>query len=195
MSEIISGNSINLFIKRQNEWHTIAHSTSFSLELRTKYKQVTSKEDENYSIRLDNITWNLQGESLVVDDDVLFDIVNNKEKIRICYGIVNEGQTEPPQTGYIGECWISSLELDANTGDIATYKYELEGAGALLYGDISEIDDDDDIYYNERLEPTLAFEDPNRTVTLNDDNDYDISDLLNPHNLPIRFMVKKVVTF
>lgn len=196
MSQIISGNAINLFIKKDNQWRTIAHSTTFSLELNTKYKQVSSKEDEEYNLRLDNIYWNLQGESLIADDELsLVEYFRERKKIRVCYGIVDEGATEPPEEGYIGECWITSLDIESNTGDFATYKYELEGTGVLRYGDISSIDELIDIDFADKLEPILEFKDPNATVTLNDDNDYDISDLNNPESLPVRFIVQRVVTF
>lgn len=198
MSDIISGNSINLFIKKGNEYHTIAHSTTFSLSLKLKTNTVKSKDDDdNYKgLKINNIYWTLEGESLVVDDEfTLLDLMTAEAKLRICYGIVEEGATEPPVTGYVGECLMTDIELEANTGDKATYKYTLSGCSPLMYGNIQDIDGGEEIIFSEKTDPVLNFIDPNSTVTENDDNDYDISDLNNPSSLPIRFIVQRVVTF
>lgn len=193
MSNPVKGNSINLFIKEGEHYYRIAHSTVFTLNTNTKTSKTISKDYDNvfYGLRIANVGWSIEGESLVIDTDTdLFDKMISQEKLKICYGIVAEGQTTPPQEGYIGYCYITDLELEANTGDKAMYKYSLTGCSPLEYGDIDDPDADDPIDFINRTTPQLAFSAAGGVC--NEGDDPDLGTLINPNNLTVRFTITKI---
>lgn len=193
MSNPVKGNSINLFIKEGEHYYRIAHSTVFTLNTNTKTSKTISKDYDNvfYGLRIANVGWSIEGESLVIDADTdLFDKMVRQEKLKICYGIVAEGQTTPPQEGYIGYCYITDLELEANTGDKAMYKYSLTGCSPLEYGDIDDPDADDPIDFINRTTPQLAFSAAGGVC--NEGDDPDLGTLINPENLTVRFTITKI---
>lgn len=195
MSNTVLGNCINLYIKQDDAFNRIAHSTAFSLQIDIKHNQVKSKDDEDdfYNTRLTNIYWQLSGESLVVDnEDVLFDMMVNGEKLRIGYGLINEGQLTPPEYGYVGDCFITNLELEAQTGDKATYKYTLKGCSPLVYGQIGDPSDGDDIIFNDKETPTLEFSEETETYEYQVDSDYVLPSLINPLGLPVKYTITKI---
>ena len=193
MSNPVKGNSINLFIKEGEHYYRIAHSTVFTLNTNTKTSKTISKDYDNvfYGLRIANVGWSIEGESLVIDADTdLFDKMISQEKLKICYGIVAEGQTTPPQEGYIGYCYITDLELEANTGDKAMYKYSLTGCSPLEYGDIDDPDAQDPIDFINRTTPQLAFSAAGGVC--NEGDDPDLGTLINPNNLTVRFTITKI---
>lgn len=195
MSNIVLGNCINLYIKQGNEFNRIAHSTAFSLQIDIKHNQVKSKDDDDdfYNNRLSNIYWQLSGESLIVDnEDILFDLMVSKERLRIGYGLIDEGQLSPPEYGYVGDCLITYLELDAQTGDKATYKYTLVGCSPLVYGPIGDPSDGDDIIWSQKTTPTLEFSQNTETYDYQEDNGYVLPALINPLDLPVKYVITKI---
>lgn len=193
MSNPVKGNSINLFIKEGEHYYRIAHSTVFTLNTNTKTSKTISKDYDNvfYGLRIANVGWSIEGESLVIDADTdLFDKMISQDKLKICYGIVAEGQSTPPQEGYIGYCYITDLELEANTGDKAMYKYSLTGCSPLEYGDIDDPDAEDPIDFINRTTPQLAFSAAGGVC--NEGDDPDLGTLINPENLTVRFTITKI---
>ena len=193
MSNPVKGNSINLFIKEGEHYYRIAHSTVFTLNTNTKTSKTISKDYDNvfYGLRIANVGWSIEGESLVIDADTdLFDKMVSQEKLKVCYGIVAEGQTTPPQEGYVGYCYITDLELEANTGDKAMYKYSLTGCSPLEYRDIDDPDAEDPIDFINRTTPQLAFSAAGGVC--NEGDDPDLGTLINPNNLTVRFTITKI---
>ena len=193
MSNPVKGNSINLFIKEGEHYYRIAHSTVFTLNTDTKTSKTMSKDSSGvfYGLRIANVGWSIEGESLVIDADTdLFDKMVSQEKLKICYGIVAEGQTTPPQEGYIGYCYITELSLQADTGDKAMYKYSLIGCSPLEYGDIDDPDAEDPIDFINRTTPQLAFSAAGGVC--NEGDDPDLGTLINPNNLTVRFTITKI---
>lgn len=191
----IAGNCINLFIKDEDTYKTIAHSTVFSLKIDGDTSQVKSKDDsDNFEdVKVNNLTWEIEGESTVVkDDDTLFDLIISAKPITICYGLVDEGEQTPPSVGYIGKCLLTNLELVASTGDKPTYNYTLLGCSALVYGNIEDVTPDGVIEYSTKETPLLDFSYNESSSEVNEDNDYTIADLENPNDLPIKFKVTKI---
>ena len=195
MSDIIIGNCINLYYKDGENWERIAHSTTFSLQIEINHKQVKSKDDEDefYGVHPTNIYWNMSGQSLVVEnDDTLFDIMTSGTKLFIGYGIIEEGQLTAPEYGYMGYCWLTDLEIDAPTGDRATYKYKLKGASPLEYGIIQLPDPSAPIVYVDKTTPTLEFDESTSEHEQTPDGDYVLPDLINPLGLPIKYKITKI---
>lgn len=190
---IISGNSIQLFIKEGQTYKTIAHSTDFELSLSIDYQEVKSKDDDDdfVGLKANNVTWELTGGALVVDDSRLFDMMVTQRKIKLCYGVTDDG--ELPQEGYMGWCIITNLSLEAPAGDSAKYSYTLQGNGELKYGNLADMDDDIAILYRQRQTAPFAFQDEGETtVIINDDNDYTLPDLYNPNDFLYRVKIEKI---
>lgn len=193
MSNPVKGNCINLFIKEGEHYYRIAHSTVFTLNTDTKTSKTMSKDSSGvfYGLRIANVGWSIEGESLVIDADTdLFDKMVSQEKLKICYGIVAEGQTTPPQEGYIGYCYITELSLQADTGDKAMYNYSLTGCSPLEYGDIDDPDAEDPIDFINRTTPQLEFSAAGGVC--NEGDDPDLGTLINPSNLTVRFTITKI---
>ena len=196
MSNPIRGNCINLFIKEGEHYIRIAHSTVFTLSTDIKTSKTMSKDSSDvfYGLRIANVGWSISGESLVIDGDTdildLFYKMVSIDKLKICYGIVAEGQTTPPQEGYIGYCYITELSLQADTGDKAMYKYSLTGCSPLEYRDIDDPDAEDPIDFINRTTPQLAFSAAGGVC--NEGDDPDLGTLINPENLTVRFTITKI---
>ena len=196
MSDIIIGNCINLYYQDGQNWSRIAHSTTFSLQVDLNHNRVKSKDDTDdfYGIHPTNIYWELSGQSLVVDDDdTLFDLMTSGTKLFIGYGIIDEGQLTPPEYGYMGYCWLTDLEVEAPTGDRATYSYTLKGASPLTYGQIVTPSPSGDIPFSDKTDVVIEFSDSVVEEQENEDNDYTIPDLVNPLDLPIRFKITEIL--
>lgn len=193
MSNPIRGNCINLFIKEGEHYIRIAHSTVFTLSTDAKTSKTMSKDNSDvfYGLRIANVGWSISGESLVIDADTdLFDKMVSQDKLKICYGIVAEGQTTPPQEGYIGYCYITELSLQADTGDKAMYKYSLTGCSPLEYGDIDDPDAETPIDFINRTTPQLEFSEAGGVC--NEGDDPDLGTLINPNELTVRFIITKI---
>jgi len=193
MSNPIKGNCINLFIKEGAHYYRIAHSTVFTLNTDITTSQTMSKDSSSvfYGLRIGNVGWSISGESLIVDADTdLFDKMVSQEKLKVCYGIVAEGQPTPPQVGYIGYCYITDLSLQADTGDNAMYKYTLTGCSPLEYGNVDDPDAETPIDFINRTTPQLSFSAAGGVC--NEGDDPDLGMLLNPNNLPVRFTITKI---
>lgn len=195
MSNIIIGNCINLYYKNGQNWSKIAESTTFSLQIEINTNQVKSKDDEDdfYGVHPKNIYWELSGQSLVVDDDdTLFGIMTTGQKLFIGYGIISEGQETAPEYGYMGYCWLTSLEVDAPTGDKATYRYTLKGASPLTYGQIAVPDPTQPIPFSSKTTPSLSFEESQVEHEENVLNEYTLPDLVNPLSVPVKYKLTKI---
>lgn len=195
MSNIIIGNCINLYWKNDGIWTKIAESATFSLQIEINTKQVKSKDDTDdfYGVHPTNIYWNLSGQGLVVEnDDTLFDIMTSGTKLFIGYGIIEEGQLTPPEYGYMGYCWLTDLEIEAPTGDRATYKYTLKGASPLEYGIIQLPDPSAPIFFIDKTTPFIEFSSSVVEDQESADGDYILPDLINPLDLPIKYKITKI---
>jgi len=195
MNEIISGNCINLYYVEGNNWKKIAHSTVFGLTINLQYSQTKSKDDDDdfYGAHPQVLSWNLEGESLFSDDDdMLMSVLLTGEKLFISFGIIDEGQSTPPEYGYMGYCFLTSLEVSAPTGDKATYKYSLNGFSSLKYGQIAMPDPSQPIVFNSKETPTLEFE--SSEVEHEESDDYTLPNLINPLELPVRYKIMKMYT-
>ena len=98
------------------------------------------------------ITWNVSSDNLFVVDDYtkLVDAMLAKQTLTITFGSVSNvaEATEPDEEGhrgpgggwkskgdlYYGKVTISSIDLSADNGSIATYSVQFNGHGALAKG-------------------------------------------------------------
>lgn len=141
MKNYIKGDELMVF----NNSKSLAHAKSHTLSLSTNEIDISSK-DYGYwgASEAGNLAWEITSENLFTEDyDALFTAWVNKTTLPIVFGYaanydVNglaQNQTEwAPDTAkkrYSGTAIITSLQINANTGEIATYSVTFKGVGAL----------------------------------------------------------------
>ena len=142
---IIKGDELMLF---NAQGKALAWSTSHVLTITGNTIDVSSKDHGFWGAsEVGNLTWELTSENLYCDDnyDELFDIMIAKEPVTVAFakvsnydanGLTEVGGTvaywEPDTTNYrSGKAVITSLTVNANTGENATYSVTFTGAGPL----------------------------------------------------------------
>jgi TP901-1 family phage major tail protein len=142
----IRSNAINVYVSSvvgdtidtdgtDDTYDIIASSTSgtFSGELET-LDATTKDNDGARSILVSAINWSVSCEGLVHFGDEsnklrpteLFDIWNNKSKVRVAWSTGVEGDTF-----YYGNGFITSYEESAGLNEIASFSITIEGDGGI----------------------------------------------------------------
>lgn len=141
---ILKGDELQLFY----DGKTLAFATNHVLTLSTSTVDISSKDHGSWGAsEAGNITWELTADNLytVADYDTLFDLMVAREPIDVAFaqvsnydpdGLTSVGGTvqawTPDQTNYrSGKAVITNLQLNAATGENATYSVTLTGAGPL----------------------------------------------------------------
>ena len=142
---IIKGDELMLFDAQGN---ALAFATSHTLTITGNTVDIATKDHGFWGAsEVGNITWELTSENLytIADYDKLFDIMIAKEPVTVAFAKVSNyspnglesvgGDVEawtPDQANYrSGLAVISSLTVNANTGENATYSVTFTGAGPL----------------------------------------------------------------
>ena len=142
---ILKGDELMLFDANGD---ALAFATSHTLTITGNTVDVATKDHGFWgSQEVGNLTWELTSENLytITDYDKLFDIMIAKEPVTVAFaqvsnysanGLVDVGGDvsawEPDTTNYrSGQAVISSLTVNANTGENATYSVTFTGAGPL----------------------------------------------------------------
>lgn len=206
MSDIISGNSLMLFIKDNNNNYTaIAYAKSHELEIESDTADVHSRLHGKWT-DLDIISgsWTISCEALYTDEsDKLFDIFEHQETVVCMFGLASnytesgiEGTDESwaIANGYRGKAYITNLEINANSGEAATFTVDLEGTSPIKKVNVNDEED-----YVEPAAPTLSnpniyFTESQGTAAGANNGYYSLSDytqLMNENNLPVRFIVDR----
>ena len=127
----------------------LAYATSHTLTLTGNTVDISSKDHGFWGAsEVGSVTWEITTENLYTDNDYdkLFDMMITAEPVTIAFakasnydknGLVATGGTveawEPDQKNYrSGKAVITSLTLNANTGENATYSATFTGNGALI---------------------------------------------------------------
>lgn len=143
-SNIIKGDELMLFYNSE----AFAYATSHSLSMSADTVSVASKDHGFWGANeVGKLNWEITTENLYTDDDydTLFDLYTNAEPITVAFAKVSnydkDGLTYvggsvaawAPDTSYYrsGLAVISSLQVNANTGENATLSATLTGAGPL----------------------------------------------------------------
>lgn len=143
---IIRGDELMLF-NAQNE--ALAWATSHTLTITGNTVDIATKDHGAWGAsEVGNLTWEITSENLYCDDnyDELFDIMVAKEPVTVAFakvsnydenGLTSVGGTvsawTPDTTNYrSGKAVITSLTVNANTGENATYSVTFTGAGPLV---------------------------------------------------------------
>ena len=143
---IIKGDELMLF-NAQNK--ALAWATSHTLTITGNTVDISTKDHGFWGAsEVGNLTWEITSENLYCDDnyDELFDIMVAKEPVTVAFakvsnydenGLTSVGGTvsawTPDTTNYrSGKAVITSLTVNANTGENATYSVTFTGAGPLV---------------------------------------------------------------
>ena len=142
---IIKGDELMLFDAKGN---ALAFATAHTLTITGNTVDIATK-DHGYwgASEVGNITWELTSENLytIADYDKLFDIMIAKEPVTVAFAMVSNYDPngledvggsveawEPDSTNYrSGYAVITSLTVNANTGENATYSVTFTGSGPL----------------------------------------------------------------
>lgn len=154
MANIIQGGDLMLFLKKGEgstaKTVSIAFATNHTLSINAETTDTTHKDIKGgwTSSEVKSFSWEVSTENLYSNDGEgitfgdLFDMMKNKTKIDGVFA-VNTGTTETVPTGgwvaptsgdYLsGKVIITSLELNAPSGDNATFTCSFAGVGALTH--------------------------------------------------------------
>lgn len=148
-NKIRKGNDLMIFI----EGTSVAFATNHTLTLTTETEDVQSKDSGyNGATMAKRIQWEIQSENLYIDGEYqkLLDYQLGREYVDVVWGVAKvETGTETTETGitatdemasktwvvddsvvnYKGKALISSMTLNANAGENATYSITLTGSG------------------------------------------------------------------
>jgi hypothetical protein len=150
---IVKGDELMLFINNK----PLAFATAHTLTITGNTVDIASKDHGAWGAsEIGNLTWEITTENLYVDEttgeqayDTVFDAMIAKTPITVVFGKAsnytengleragNTSSSAPtewtaPSTNYrTGNAVITSLTLNANTGENATYSATFTGSGAL----------------------------------------------------------------
>lgn len=143
---IIRGDELMLFDANNK---ALAWATSHTLTITGNTVDIATKDHGAWGAsEVGNLTWEITSENLYCDDnyDELFDIMIAKQPVTVAFakvsnydenGLTSVGGTvsawTPDTTNYrSGKAVITSLTVNANTGENATYSVTFTGAGPLV---------------------------------------------------------------
>ena len=140
----VRGDELMVFLNNKS----IAYATSHTLNITGNTIEISSKDSGFWGAsEIGNITWEVTSENLFTDGDydTLFSAMLAKTPVTLVFGHAkdynanglgeNQDNWAPDDTKdskyYEGPAVITSLNLTANTGEIATYSVTFTGNGAL----------------------------------------------------------------
>lgn len=142
----IMGEQVQLFISGK----TLACATSCSVNISADDIDVSCKDSAGFNSTIPGrITWTAQSNNLFVIDDYqkLVDAMLNKTVLTLAFSTVGnwadrtapdaDGHVVPSggwtsaNNGYTGQVTVSSIDLSADNGSVATYSVTFNGHGAL----------------------------------------------------------------
>lgn len=143
----VNGKDLMLFIDSK----AIALAKTFTLTLNTETLDASSKDDgiweendivdaRNYDISSEAVySADSDRESIDLTYDALFDLFVAGEPVPFVFGVPTNkadtlpegGWTAPTTGGYKGKMMITSLELNGNKGEAASFSISGRGVGAL----------------------------------------------------------------
>lgn len=145
MSQIM-GEQIQLFLSGK----TLACATSCKVNISADDIDVSCKDAAGFNSTIPGrITWNASSDNLFVLDDFnkLVDAMLNKTVLTLIFSsvgnwadktapdadghVVPQGGWTPAGDMYTGQVTVSSIDLSADNGSVATYSVQFNGHGAL----------------------------------------------------------------
>lgn len=143
--KIIKGDHLMMFDKNK---HSYAYATSHSLSLTMETQDISSKDHGEYGAsEPGKITWEISTENLLTNEDYgyLFDIMLSRQPVTLYWGqkaeMTDSDYAKTVADGdyaywsantsglYSGSAILTSLTINANTGERASYSATWTGAG------------------------------------------------------------------
>lgn len=157
MSTFKKGDELMLFKKDGSTWKSIAYATSHTLSITASTSSVASKDHGKWDgVEAQTISWEISSENLYTDAfEDLFDAMEARNPFMVffnekneTYGTADGGDARTTSTGtgtdyytpksgqdgFYGNVVITSLSLNANTGEAATASVTFTGTGELHKG-------------------------------------------------------------
>ena len=149
---VIKGKKLMVFIKKDNEYKSIALSTNHTLTLSASTSDLAVKSKDQAKGKswtdseIDQMSWTVSSESLVGTGEGqgwgdIMDLYLAGEKVELVFdGVASDGAPSGGFTpaasgddfqGLKGQALITSLTLNAPLEDNGTYTVEFSGCGAL----------------------------------------------------------------
>ena len=139
---IIKGDDLMLF---DSAGKSLAFATSHTLSISADAVDTSSKDHGVWGANeVNKITWEITSENLYTTDayDDLMTKMMAREAITVYFGTKAENDTDKTvadgdytnwtgASGYTGKVFITSLSVNANTGENATYSATFTGTGKL----------------------------------------------------------------
>ena len=197
MERPVKGDALMIFYG--DNYSTMRYARSHSLEIslstsNAQYKNITQKRT-SYPVPKAGL-WTMSAEIIYTNEDYFqfMQYLITNEKVIVMYGQATNYNGEPNDEweagyGYRGKALVTNVQADAPTGDVATLTIELTGVTPLLYCHYTDEWGTSTEWSPSKLDPEISFEHESDQVTISQSNLYQISDLLNPNELSVRFVV------
>lgn len=145
-NSIIKGRNLMCFIGEAASCKAIAYATTHTLSITGETTDISSKDHGIYgAVDVNKVTWEISSENLFTTEDfsTLFNLMTAGTQVTLQWGI-NKDASLPVDTGtmwtidqtkgyYTGKAVITSLQVNANNGETATFSVTFTGAGAITY--------------------------------------------------------------
>lgn len=143
MNTIIKGDDLMLF---DEAGKSLAFATSHTLSISADAVDTSSKDHGIWKANeVNKINWELTSENLYTNDayDTLMEKMIARQPITVYFGTKKETDADKTvadgdytnwtgASGYTGKVLITSLSVNANTGENATYSATFTGTGKLI---------------------------------------------------------------
>ena len=197
MERPVKGDALMIFYG--DNYSTMRYARSHSLEIslstsNAQYKNITQQRT-SYPVPKAGL-WTMSAEIIYTNEDYFqfMQYLIANEKVIVMYGQATNYNGEPNDEweagyGYRGKALVTNVQADAPTGDVATLTIELTGVTPLMYCHYTDEWGTSTEWSPSKLDPDISFEHDSDQVTISQSNLYQISDLLNPNELSVRFVV------
>ena len=141
-TKYIKGGDLMLFEKSGSTYSAFGFAKSHSLQIDADSLEVSSKDSGKWKEFLTTkLSWSINAEHLYVESD--YDAIMQKmiarEPIDVLFAIAtnsNDEDGKPAEgwqagSGYKGSAVITSVSVNANDGEVASYSITLQGSSAL----------------------------------------------------------------
>ena len=141
-TKYIKGGDLMLFEKSGSTYSAFGFAKSHSLQIDADSLEVSSKDSGKWKEFLTTkLSWSINAEHLYVESD--YDAIMQKmiarEPVDVLFAIAtnsNDEDGKPAEgwtagSGYKGSAVITSVSVNANDGEIASYSITLQGSSAL----------------------------------------------------------------
>lgn len=156
LDNLKKGDELMVFIKRNNKWESIAFATSHTFNITSNTVSVAAKDFGAWGATTPTtVSWEITSENLYTDGgyDELFDLCTSREPITLIFGYAGVGnaatsdgeqlvkngladgkdywEADNAKSMYSGTAYLTALNLNAATGENATFSVTFSGAGAI----------------------------------------------------------------